>query len=245
MSDADSQSPASAVILLCTYNELGNLPELISALHREMPSADVLVVDDGSPDGTGGWVRKQSSTDQRLHLLQRPGKLGLGSATRDGIRWCLERPYEFMIQMDADWSHRPQDVPRLFQACGQSGCDVAVGSRYLPGGGFRGIAWYRRWISWSLNRYATGLLRLPVTDCSGSFRCYRTSALRQLDWNSLHCEGYGFLEEILVSLHRRGHQFTEVPIWFEPRVEGSSKLSLRDAWGAIQVIHRLGLRKSG
>ena len=242
MSDDTSKATRPILILLCTYNELGNLPELISTLHREMPDADILVVDDRSPDGTGQWAREQSSTDDQIYLLERPGKLGLGSATRDGIRWCLERHYDFLIQMDADWSHRPQDVPGLFQACQQSGCEVAVGSRYLPGGGFRGIPWYRRWISWSLNRYTTRLLRLPLTDCSGSFRCYRTSALRELDWNSLHCDGYGFLEEILVMLHRKGFRFAEVPIWFEPRVKGSSKLSLGDAWGAIGVIHRLAMK---
>lgn len=243
MSHVEDQSGNPILILLCTYNELGNLPELLRTLHAELPSADVLVVDDRSPDGTADWIRQRHLLDPWLHLLERPGKLGLGSATRDGIHWCLQRQYQFLIQMDADWSHRPSDVPQLFQACHQSNCDVSVGSRYLPGGGFRDIPWYRRMISWTLNRYATTLLRLPVTDCSGSFRCYRTSALRAVDWNRLCCDGYGFLEEILVSLHRKGHQIIEVPIWFEPRAKGISKLSLGDAWGAIQVIHRLAFKK--
>jgi dolichol-phosphate mannosyltransferase len=243
MNEHSPNPPSETVFLLCTYNELGNLPSLITAIHDRLPDAHVLVVDDRSPDGTGDWVRKQSISDSRLFLVDRSAKLGLGSATREGMRWCMERSYKYLIQMDADWSHRPQDAPKLLETCQASGCEVAVGSRYLKNGGFHNIPLHRRIISWCLNRYSTRILRLPVTDCSGSFRCYRTDALRLLDWDSLRCQGYGFLEEILVHLHRSGARFAEVPIRFEPRVEGTSKLTVRDAWGAIRVVHRLALRK--
>lgn len=267
-----SGSTNRVLILLCTYNEAQNVPLMVQQLHSALPRADILVVDDNSPDGTGQWVAQQSSNDCKLHLLSRAGKLGLGSATREGMRWALERNYDYLINMDADLSHRPTDVPRLLAACQGSeevttsvhdssqaissnqvhepkeeqggrerraACDVAVASRYLPGGGFANIAAHRRLMSWTLNRYANWLLKLPLTDCSGSFRCYRVAALRRLDLDSLKCNGYGFLEEILVALKQVGCRFAEVPIWFDARTLGRSKLSFADAWGAIKVIHSL------
>ncbi len=239
---ANAQQDERVLILLCTYNESQNMPKIVQALQAELPSADLLVVDDNSPDGTGIWVSKQAALDVRLHLLARPGKQGLGSATRQGMQWCLEREYKFLINMDADLSHRPSDVPRLLQCC-QKSCDVAVASRYLPGGGFSNIAAHRRLMSWMLNRYANWRLKLPLTDCSGSFRCYRTEALRRLDFDKLKCNGYGFLEEILVALDEAGCSFAEVPIWFDARTLGKSKLSVSDALGAIRVIQSLGPRK--
>jgi dolichol-phosphate mannosyltransferase len=227
------------LVLLCTYNELENVKAMIPSLQTALPMADLLIMDDNSPDGTGQWVQQAATSNSQLHLVSRPGKLGLGSATRDGIRWCLERDYEYLINLDADFSHRPSDCPRLLERCQQPDCDVVVASRYLPGGGFRGTAWYRRVMSQLLNRYAGRLLRLPLTDCSGSFRCYRTQALRRLQLEQLKCDGYGFLEEILVALHRQGVRYAEVPIWFDTRQSGISKLSLSDALGALRVIHNL------
>lgn len=239
---AHAQQADRVLILLCTYNESQNMPKIVQALQSELPSADLLVVDDNSPDGTGNWVSQQAALDSRLHLLARPGKQGLGSATRQGMQWCLQRDYQFLINMDADLSHRPSDVPRLLHCCQQS-CDVAVASRYLPGGGFSNIAAHRRLMSWMLNRYANWRLKLPLTDCSGSFRCYRTEVLRKLDFANLKCNGYGFLEEILVALHQTGCTFAEVPIWFDARTLGKSKLSVSDALGAIRVIQSLGSRR--
>ncbi len=236
------------LVVLCTYNEASNLPTLIERLHACLPQADLLVVDDSSPDGTGEWVRQQMNSDPQLHLLSRPRKQGLGAALRAGMRWCLEREYDYLINLDADWSHRPADAPALLQACqgrpDVGGCDVAVGSRYRPGGGSAGLSWRRRLLSRSLNGYATWLLGLPLSDCSGSFRCYRMSLLRQLDFERLTCAGYGFLEEILVHLQRLGCRFCEVPIVFETRSSGRSKLGLSDAWGALRVIHRLAFSAS-
>ena len=233
-----AQKDERVLVLLCTYNEAENVPKMIEQLHAAIHSADVLVVDDNSPDGTGRWVQEQMATTKKLHLLSRSGKLGLGSATRQGMQWAIEQDYDYLINLDADLSHRPSDVPRLLAEC-KNKCDVAVASRYLPGGGFAKIAFHRRMMSWMLNRYANWLLRLPLTDCSGSFRCYRVQALRNVELTSLSCNGYGFLEEILVALHRDGCRFGEVPIWFDARNMGHSKLTFADALGAIQVIHRL------
>ena len=293
MSDQDQPQIPSATlaaprvaVLLCTYNEVENLPELMAQLSQHLPQADVLVVDDSSPDGTSNWVRAQpnyrgldevrpdATSDSRstlrveyrvldklqagvpsqqrvgdqageLYLLQRSGKHGLGTATRAGMQWCLERGYDYVIQLDADLSHPPEIAPQLLAACrsSQPACDVAIGSRYVTGGGLEGLALHRRWISRALNAYATTLLRLPIEDCSGSYRCYRTASLRQIDFAKLTCPGYGFLEEILVALYRSGAQLAEIPIQFEARAGGHSKLSLGDALGALQVIHKLALRR--
>lgn len=235
------------LVMLCTYNEVHNMPKMLDQLREHLPDADVLVVDDQSPDGTGDFVKTYAETDDRVHLLSRAGKLGLGTATRDGISWCLNQQldgndYQFLINLDADHSHDPAAAPKFLDCVRQDHIDVAVGSRYIPGGGLQGLRWHRRIISRCLNFYATRLLRLPITDCSGSYRCYRTASLRKLDLGKLKCKGYGFLEEILVALHRSGANFGEVPIQFETRHLGESKLGFSDIVGAIRVIHELALR---
>lgn len=238
------RTSANVVVMFCTYNEVGNLPKIFELLDKHVPQADVLVVDDSSPDGTAEIVRQRAEADSRFHLLKRPGKLGLGTATRDGMRWCIEQGYEYLVNMDADLSHEPSSIPAVLGGCeSDSTVDVSVGSRYVPGGGFEGLAWHRRLISRMLNGYATRLLSLPIRDCSGSFRCYRLSTLRKVDLSLLTCKGYGFLEEILVALLKVDAKFTEVPIRFDTRFSGESKLGVSDAVGALKVIHKLAFRK--
>lgn len=279
---------ARTIVLLCTYNEVENLPELFEQLGRYLPRADVLVVDDSSPDGTAAWVRNQPSyraqpaaegcradsvhsaakdrtaetaeaVESAIYLIQRGGKQGLGTATREGLQWSLARSYDFIINLDADLSHPPEYAPHLLAACqgppeddtiagdtaacDTAACDVAIGSRYVAGGSSPGLPRHRRWISRILNVYADWLLRLPVKDCSGSYRCYRVAALRKIDLNELQCPGYGFLEELLVALHRSGARLAEYPIEFRARSGGHSKLGLSDAWGAIRVIHQLAFNR--
>ena len=245
---------ARAIVLLCTYNEVENLPELFAQLAVHVPGADILVVDDSSPDGTADWVRRHANYRQTpesagmgeaVYLLQRAGKQGLGTATRAGLQWCLDRSYDFIINLDADLSHAPQYAPQLLAACRQprAGCDVALGSRYVAGGNLAGLSLRRRWMSRLLNGYATWILGLPIKDCSGSYRCYRASSLGRLDLSRLTCPGYGFLEELLVALHRSGARLVEVPIEFRVRGGGHSKLGLSDAWGALRVIHRLAFSR--
>ncbi|MGN6135170.1 MAG: polyprenol monophosphomannose synthase [Aureliella sp.] len=243
---ADSRAPQQprVLVLFCTYNERQNLPEVLAAIWDVMPQADVLVMDDNSPDGTGAWARQAQTHEPRLFVEVRAGKLGLGSALRDGIAWCLAREYDFWINHDADQSHDPRAAGRLLAPCVASPerSVVAIGSRYVPGGASTGLSLWRQSISRLLNWYATALLRLPVRDCSGSYRCYSVRLLRKLDLAQLRCNGYGFLEEILVHLARMGAHFTEVPITYHARGSGSSKLGLSDAWGALVVIHRLAFR---
>lgn len=231
------------LVLLCTFNERQNLPEVLDALWQTLPAADALVIDDNSPDGTGRWARETQARESRLKVVVRPGKLGLGSALRDGIAWCLEGEYHFLINLDADQSHDPRSATRLLEPCLASRDEtlIAIGSRYIPGGATTGLSVWRRSISRLLNWYATTLLGLPVHDCSGSYRCYPVAMLRKLELSNLRCNGYGFLEEVLVHLDRAGGQFCEVPITYHSRGSGSSKLSLGDALGALVVIHRLAL----
>ncbi len=243
LSTAHHKSAARVLVVLCTYNEADNLPKVFDQLEQVLPEADMLVVDDNSPDGTADVVRSRQESDGRYHLLLRSGKLGLGTALRDAMTWCLERDYDFLINLDADLSHDPARAPALLEACMQPGVEVTLGSRYVPGGGFPGLAWHRRLISWCLNGYATRLLGLPVSDCSGSYRCYRTGALRKIKLSQLTCTGYGFLEEILVALHRSGAHLNEVPIQFECRLNGQSKLSLSDVVGVFKVVHTLAWRR--
>ncbi len=251
MQIADSSpDPASrtvlgrVLVLMCTYNEADNIELMIDGIRQALPRADILVVDDSSPDGTAEWVQRRAAADPGIHLLVRQEKTGLGDATRCGLLWALERDYEFIINLDADLSHDPNAAPRLLQTCQDGPFDVVVGSRYLPGGGFDGLPWHRRWISRALNGYAIRVLGLPISDCSGSYRCYRASALRSLDWTRLHCRGYGFLEEILVALQRCGARIGQTPIRFRARHKGHSKLSMADAVGALRVIHRMAWQRS-
>lgn len=244
-SSAGSHPSAPRVlILLCTYNEYGNLPRMFELLAEHVPEADVLIVDDASPDGTAELVREYQHKLPRVHLLQRQGKLGLGSAIRAGMQWCLQREYEYLVNLDADLSHDPAAIPQLITCCQGAEVEVAIGSRYIAGGSSPGLKFHRKVISRMLNGYATWMLSLPMRDCSGSFRCYQTSLLNQVEFESLHCDGYGFLEEILVALKRVGARFSEVPIAFDCRYRGVSKLSLQDSLGAIQLIHRLAWRRS-
>ena len=219
-----------------------NLPQAIATLQRVAPECDILVVDDNSPDGTGRWAAGEAQGSARLHVLGRSGKLGLGSALRDAIRWCLDRDYEFMVNLDADLSHDPAKVPEFLATARKENVDVVIGSRYIAGGGTEGLSVLRKFLSRSLNRYATRALKLPVTDCSGSYRCYRVSKLRELALDQLTCDGYGFLEEILVRLHRAGATLREIPITYHDRQGGQSKLSWSDATGAMRVIQKLRLR---
>ncbi len=221
---------------------MSNLPRAVEILQRVAPECDVLVVDDNSPDGTGKWASVESSSSERVNVLIRTSKLGLGSALRDAIRWCLKRDYEFMVNLDADLSHDPAKVPDFLKIARDENVDVVIGSRYIAGGGTEGLSFIRKILSHSLNGYAARVLQLPVRDCSGSFRCYRVSKLRELQLEQLTCDGYGFLEEILVTLHRLGATLRETPITYHQRHGGQSKLSWSDATGALGVIRKLRRR---
>lgn len=237
---ASNPRPKRALITIATYNEIENLPPLVEAIFAQAPQADLLVVDDASPDGTGQWCDEKAAHDPRIHCLHRSGKLGLGTATIAAMRYAIEHDYDVMLNMDADFSHHPQYIPALL--AGMENADVMIGSRYVPGGGVKDWPLLRRLMSWGVNTYARLLLGLSPRDCSGAFRCYRVELLRKLDLNSIRSRGYSFQEEILWLLKRAGARFGETPILFADRERGQSKINGREALAALWIIFRLGVK---
>jgi len=232
--------PPRLLVTVATYNELENLPDLVAAIFAEVPHADILVIDDNSPDGTGRWCDEQAAQDHRVHCLHRSGKLGLGTATIAGMQYAIEHGYDYLLNLDADFSHHPRYIPALLSA--MNSCDVAIGSRYVSGGGVKDWPLRRRFMSWGVNTYARLLLGLNPRDCSGAYRCFRVSLLERLDFASIISRGYSFQEEILWRLKRVGARFREVPILFADRERGVSKINGREAASALRIIFRLGLK---
>lgn len=229
------------LVTVATYNEIENLPALVEAIWQVAPQADVLAIDDNSPDGTGRWCDEQSAAEPRLFCLHRPGKLGLGTATIAGMKYAIEQGYEYVLNMDADFSHHPRYIPALLAA--MESADVSIGSRYCPGGGTKDWPLSRRLMSWGVNAYARLLLGLSPRDTSGAFRCYRVSLLERLDFATIVSRGYSFQEEILYRLKRLGARMVETPIVFADRERGQSKINKQEALAALGVIFRLGVER--
>lgn len=232
------------LITIATYNELENLPSLVAEIHARVPQTDILVIDDNSPDGTGDWCEQAAAEDSRIHLLRRSGKLGLGTAIVAGMRFAIENGYTNVLNMDADFSHHPRFISDLLspmEADGELRTDVAIGSRYIPGGGILGWPIRRQLMSRGVNFYARLLLGLKTRDCSGGFRCYRTEFLTRIDLQNMRSWGYSFQEEILWRLHREGARLLEVPITFTDRERGQSKINATESFAALWIILRLGM----
>ena len=232
-------TPHRLLITVCTYNERENLPLLIPAIFDALPRAEILVVDDNSPDGTGQLADEAAASDPRVHVLHRTGKLGLGTATIAAFRYAIQHDYEYVLNMDADFSHPARYLQGLVALMDR--CDVAIGSRYVPGGGTPGWPLRRRLMSFAINCYARWLLWLRTHDNSGAYRCYRVSKLKELDLNLVRARGYSFQEEILYRCRRIGCRMEETPIVFEDRLRGTSKINYRDVITALWVIFLLGI----
>ncbi len=225
---------------VCTYTEATNVEPLVRRLRAALPTADILIVDDDSPDGTADRVRQIAQNDQRLDLLVRKNTRGLGGAILAAAEVAVDKGYDFFINLDGDLSHDPAQLPSLLQVATESPeINVVVGSRYVAGGQIVGWPLRRRVMSWIVNRFATLCLRLPLRDCSGSMRCYRVTALAAMGLTTLHCQGYALLEELLVRLHRQGNAMQEVPITFTERQQGQSKLTIGEAVRSMSYMIRL------
>jgi dolichol-phosphate mannosyltransferase len=229
------------LVALATYNEIENLPTLVPAIREQLPRADVLVVDDNSPDGTGRWCDEFAASHPWFGVIHRPGKLGLGSATWAAMQHAIARGDDVIVTLDADWSHPPKVLPALVTATEHA--DVAIGSRYCAGGSIEGWTWTRRRVSAAMNFATRVSLGLPVRDASGAFRAYRIDLLRKVDFNRLSATGYSYLEEILWELSQLGARFAEVPIAFADRRAGASKVHAGEAIGKARVLARLGWRR--
>lgn len=231
------------LIAVCTLNEAENIPAVIAGLRNAIPSAEIVVVDDDSNDGTGEWVATWARRDPAVRLVVRKEERGLGSAIRHAMALAVDGGFDFFLNLDADLSHDPAQLPRLLERARQEPkVDVVIGSRYVRGGAIEGWPLRRRMMSRMVNRFATLCLRLPVSDCSGSMRCYRVDTLREVGVDSLTSDGYSVLEEVLVRLHRQGSSMAEVPITFTDRIEGESKLTFREAIRSASRIFGLAFR---
>lgn len=234
----EARMPERTLVSLATYNEKENLPSLVREIHQALPAADVLVIDDNSPDGTGQLADELAKTDQRIHVLHRAGKLGLGTAIIAGMRHAIEHGYDYLINMDADFSHHPRYLPAM--QAGMAHCDVMIGSRYVPGGGVKDWPLKRELMSRGVNGMSRFLLRIPARDTSGAYRCYRVAKLKELDLDRIWSRGYSFQEEILYRCRKVGCRFDETPIVFEDRRAGHSKVNMKEAVRSLTILVLLG-----
>jgi dolichol-phosphate mannosyltransferase len=226
------------VAVVPTYNEAENLAELVTLLRKAVPEVEVLVVDDESPDGTAEVARRLASELGGIEVLVRHGRRGLGSAYRDGFRRAIDGGADVCVQIDADLSHDPADLPALL-ANVDHGADLAIGSRYVPGGRTENWSWRRRWLSRWGNRYAAGLLGLAVNDATAGYRAYRAASLEAMGFEDVAADGYGFQIEMTHRLVRAGGRIVEFPIEFRDRRSGESKLSQGIVGEAMGLVLRL------
>ena len=230
--------PDRALVIIPTYNERFNIARLIPAVLAQDPSLEMLIVDDASPDGTGGVVDAIAANNDRVHVIHREGKLGLGTAYIAGFGWALERKYDLIFEMDADFSHNPELLPEFLQSVKEA--DVVLGSRY-QGGRVNVVNWpmSRLFLSYAANIYARAVTGLPVSDTTGGFKCFRRNVLESIDLNSVKSNGYAFQIEMSFRAWKRGFRLVEIPIIFVDRTEGVSKMSKKIVREAVWMVWRL------
>lgn len=220
---------SDSLVIIPTYNERENIESIIRAVMALPKAFHILIVDDGSPDGTADIIKDLQAKEygKELHLLQRSGKLGLGTAYIAGFRWAIEKGYDYVCEMDADFSHNPNDLPRLYEACSQAGIGMSVGSRYVAGGKLENWPLLRVLISKGASFYVRLVTRMPVKDATAGFVCYRREALDSIDLDRIRFIGYAFQIEMKFALWMTGFKIKEVPITFKDREVGVSKMSTK------------------
>lgn len=229
-------------IVIPTYNESANIKKLLGCLFVVCPQIKILVVDDNSPDKTAGLVESLMKKYSNLHLLRRAGKLGLGSAYRDGFRYALARQAEVIGEMDADFSHKPEDLLKLLSAI-EAGADVVIGSRKVKGGQIIGWNWSRKLMSWGAMTTARVVLGLKTKDVTAGFRLYTKNALSKMSWGQIKSDGYAWQEEMIYLCEQANLKIQEVPVIFEDRKFGSSKLGPKQILEFFIIMLRLKFRK--
>ncbi len=237
------------LIVIATYNERDNLPNLVTQLFQLIPDVSIVVVDDNSPDGTGKWCESATKKYERLHHIGRPGKSGLGSATMVGLQFARDRQFEFVATMDADFSHCPKSMQKMWQHVLERRATTdgeipgaLIGSRYIVGGRIVGWPWHRRLASLFVNRFARAILRLSTKDNTGAFRVYHTQALRDANVFEMKTSGFAYLEETLFLLKQAQFEMHEFPITFVDREKGKSKANTSEGvkvlWNILQLRFR-------
>jgi dolichol-phosphate mannosyltransferase len=223
-----------ALVVVPTYNERVNLPLIVPQVLQQDPRLEVLVVDDNSPDSTGQLADEMAAADPRIHVLHRPGKAGLGKAYLAGFRWALERGYDFIFEMDADFSHDPKFLVDFLRAIGQA--DLVIGSRYRTGVNVINWPISRLMLSLGANQYAKWVTGLPVMDSTGGFKCFRREVLEAIDFDRVRSNGYSFQIEMTFRAWKKGFRLLEIPIVFIDRVEGQSKMNKRIVREAVWMV---------
>ena len=241
MSEIVECPTVSTLVVLPTYNEAENIAEVFDRLRKAAPTASILVVDDGSPDGTADVALRLGTDMGEVAVLRRPAKSGLGSAYRDGFRWGIEHGFDVLVEMDSDLSHDPAALPALLAAV-DHGADLAIGSRYVSGGSIPKWAWHRRWLSKWGNRYASMVLGMSVRDATAGYRAYTAEAIKKINLDDVKADGYGFQIEMAYRVTNNGGRIVEVPIAFVDRVRGTSKMSSRIVIEALWLVTIWGLR---
>ncbi|MEY3386764.1 MAG: hypothetical protein RIR53_1575 [Bacteroidota bacterium] len=227
------------IVCIPTYNESENIIRMIDALQAVIPEAHILVIDDGSPDGTAGLVKGRMATDARIHIIERAGKMGLGTAYCAGFAYALEHDFELIMEMDADFSHDPKDTLRLLESI--TDADLVIGSRYIQGVNVINWPMSRLLLSWFANLYTRIITGMPIADATGGFKCFRAKVLRGIDLKRIRSNGYAFQIEMNYKAWRGGARIKEIPIVFTDRVQGVSKMSKNIVYEAAFLVWKLKL----
>lgn len=230
-----------SLVIIPTYNEIDNIQRMLDTLISLYPELSILIIEDGSPDGTAEVVKEFMKTNDKIHIIERTGKLGLGTAYITGFKWALERDYDFIFEMDCDFSHNPKDIPILLEAAQSN--DLVIGSRYIDG--IRIINWpmHRLLLSYFAGVYTRIITGLKVLDATGGFKCFKKSSLQSLNLEKVFSNGYSFQIELNFKIWSKGLKVQEVPIVFTERRDGQSKMSGNIVWEAIFAVIKLRLRK--
>ena len=225
------------VVVVPTYNERENIEELIEKTLSTSPDIDILIVDDNSPVGTGEIAEKIAKENPRVKVLHRPGKMGLGSAYVEGFKWALKKGYDFIMEMDADFSHNPEDIPRFIEKIKEY--DLVIGSRYTDGVSVVNWPISRLLLSYFANIYARTVTGVPIMDLTGGFKCFRREVLESINLDTIMSDGYAFQIEMNYRAYKKGFRITEIPIIFIERRAGSSKMSKKIVWEAFWLVWKL------
>lgn len=233
------------IVVIPTYNEKENINKLISKIQDIQPDMDILIVDDNSPDGTASEVKKLQEVNNRIHLLERAGKMGLGTAYIAGFTYAIENDFEIIMEMDADFSHNPEEIPNFLKEISNN--DLVIGSRYIKGVNVVNWPLKRLLLSYFANLYTRIITGMPVKDATGGFKCFRADMLKKVDFQSVRSNGYSFQIEMNYRLWKKGARIKEIPIIFVDRIEGESKMSKKIVYEAIFMVWKLklGLIKTG
>nr|MDK2850858.1 dolichol-phosphate mannosyltransferase [Candidatus Cloacimonadota bacterium] len=230
-----------ALVIIPTYNEIENIERLIEIVLEQSPSLEILVLDDNSPDHTGRAVKKMMEHESRLHLIERPRKLGLGSAYVTGFKYAIEQGYDYIIEMDADFSHNPKDIPRLLEAAKKY--DLVIGSRYSNGVNIINWPFRRLLISYFASKYVRIITKMPIKDPTGGFKCFHREVLESINLDKILSDGYAFQIEMNFRAWAKGFRIKEIPIVFTERLNGVSKMNRSIVWEAVWMVWNLQIRK--